>query len=127
MVLANAHQWAPLARGHLARPAASFGSTTRSAGEKGGKPNPAMQYPPPITDADTKIIGRVEEIAKAKGWIMSDVALAWIKKKVSSPIIGFSSVKRIDEALGSRGKELSKEEVNSLEDLYEARVVSGHR
>ena len=125
-LIANADQWAPLARGHLARPAASFGSTTRSAGEKGGTMNPAIQYPPPITEADTKIIQRVEEIAKKKKWPMAHVALAWILAKVSSPIIGFSSVERMDEALEVGGKELTEDEVKALEEFYVARGISGH-
>ena len=86
-----------------------------------------MAYPPSITDADNKIIATVEEIAKKKGWTMSQVALAWVNAKVTSPIIGFSSVERMDEALGARGKTLDEEEVKALEGSYESRAVSGHR
>lgn len=118
--------WAPLARGHLARPRSSFGSTDRSAGEKSAPLNPAMVYPPPITKADTVIIGHVEEIARKRGWTMSQVALAWINSKVTSPIIGFSSVDRIEEALASRGKVLDEEEVKLLQEPYVTRPVSGH-
>ena len=35
---------------------------------------------------------RVKEMAEKQGWKMSHVALAWINKRVASPIIGFSSV-----------------------------------
>lgn len=118
--------WAPLARGNLSRPASSFGSTNRSAGEKSAPPNPALVYPPPITEADLAIIGRVEQIAQKRGWTMSQVALAWINSKVISPIIGFSSVDRIEEALASRGKVLEEEEVKMLQEPYVARSVSGH-
>lgn len=58
---------------------------------------------------------------------MGQVALAWINKRVSSPIIGFSSVERIDEALGVRGKTLSEEEEKYLEELYVPKVVNGHQ
>lgn len=75
---------------------------------------------------DRKIIGRVEELAKKHDWKMSHVALAWINKRVSSPIIGFSSVERMDEALAARGKELSEEEEKYLEELYEPTRISGH-
>ncbi|KAL8822668.1 MAG: hypothetical protein Q9191_006600 [Dirinaria sp. TL-2023a] len=118
--------WAPLARGHLARPRSSFGSTNRSAGEKSAPLNPAMVYPPPITEVDTVIIGHVEEIARKRGWTMSQVALAWINSKVTSPIIGFSSVDRIEEALASRGKVLDEEEIKLLQEPYVTRPVSGH-
>jgi aryl-alcohol dehydrogenase-like predicted oxidoreductase len=42
---------------------------------------------------DKVIISRVEEIAKKRGWKMSEVALAWVDAKVSSPIVGCSSVR----------------------------------
>lgn len=75
---------------------------------------------------DQAIIKRVEELAEKKGWKMSSVALAWINKRVTAPIIGFSSVDRMDEALEARGKELSAEEEKYLEELYTARAISGH-
>ena len=57
---------------------------------------------------------------------MSHVALAWINKRVASPIIGFSSVERMDEALEARGKELTDEEEKYLEELYMSRAIQGH-
>lgn len=70
--------WAPLCRGHLARPYDKFGETTRSAPEKQSKTNHTGTGEPDVT-----IIKRVEELAKKKGWKMSQVALAWINKRVS--------------------------------------------
>lgn len=109
--------WAPLCRGHLARPAEALGSTVRSKpeAEKG------------LTDADYKTIARVQELATKKGWKMSQVALAWINKRISSPIIGFSSIDRIDEAIEVRGKTLTEEEEKYLEELYEPKAISGHQ
>lgn len=108
--------WAPLARGHLARPFEKFGTTTRSKPEleKG------------LSEVDEKIIKRVQELAEKKGWKMSQVALAWINKKISSPIIGFSSIDRIDEAIEVRGKTLTEEEEQYLEELYQPKPISGH-
>ncbi len=57
---------------------------------------------------------------------MSQVALAWINKRISSPIIGFSNVDRIDEAIEVRGKTLTEEEEKYLEELYQPKVISGH-
>jgi aryl-alcohol dehydrogenase-like predicted oxidoreductase len=57
---------------------------------------------------------------------MSQVALAWINKRISSPIIGFSSVDRIDEAIEVRGKTLTEEEEKYLEELYQPKAISGH-
>lgn len=115
------YQWAPLCRGHLARPPSAFGSTTRSEGEqKAGNQTSGN------TENDKKIIARVEEIAKKHDWKMSHVALAWINKRVSSPIIGFSSAARMDEALEARGKVLTDEEEQYIEELYVPVKVVGH-
>lgn len=57
---------------------------------------------------------------------MSHVALAWINKRVSSPIIGFSSVDRLDELIGVRGKTLTDEEEKYLEESYVPKAISGH-
>ncbi|KAL8806865.1 MAG: hypothetical protein Q9200_004887 [Gallowayella weberi] len=105
--------WSPLSQGQLARPASAQGSTTRSSNVSLG-------------DTDVKIIERVEELAKKREWEMSHVALAWITKRVASPIIGFSSIARMDEALEVRGKALTEEEEKSLEELYEPKPVRGH-
>ena len=113
--------WAPLCRGHLARPPSAYGSTARSAGEQ-----KKSMFTTGQTDSDQKIIERVQELAEKRGWKMSHVALAWINKRVSSPIIGFSSEARMDEALEAGGKELTEEEEKYLEELYVSRDIQGH-
>lgn len=57
---------------------------------------------------------------------MSQVALAWINKRISSPIIGFSSIERIDEAIDVRGKTLTDEEEKYLEAPYIPKAIAGH-
>ncbi|KAI0180104.1 aldo/keto reductase [Hypoxylon sp. FL1284] len=113
--------WAPLCRGHLARPPAEFGSTERSRLEKDASPGSHGTVEP-----DLSIIARVQEIAARRGWPMSHVALAWISRRVASPIIGFSSIARIDEALAARGKFLTDEEEVYLEELYQPKQIAGH-
>ena len=113
--------WAPLCRGHLARPPSAYGSTIRSEGEK---KNP--MFTTGQTESDQEVIKRVQELAEKHGWKMSHVALAWINKRISSPIIGFSSIARMDEALEARGKELTEEEEKYLEEPYVTRAVQGH-
>jgi len=114
--------WAPLCRGHLARPPSTHGSTTRSGGEKKAERRETGAE----NKQDLPIIERVQELAKKHEWKMSEVALAWINKRVSSPIIGFSSVERMDEAIGARGKELTDEEEKYLEELYVDKPINGH-
>jgi aryl-alcohol dehydrogenase-like predicted oxidoreductase len=79
-----------------------------------------------VTEASQEIIRRVGELAEKKGWTMSQVALAWINARVASPIVGLSSVSRMDEAIGTRGKTLTKEEEKFLEEPYAATEVQGH-
>ncbi|KAK5168365.1 uncharacterized protein LTR77_006935 [Saxophila tyrrhenica] len=113
--------WAPLCRGHLARPPTEFGNTVRSEGEK-----KSTMFSTGQTESDQTVVKRVQEIAEKRGWKMSHVALAWINKRVASPIIGFSSVARMDEALDARGKVLTEEEEKYLEEPYVTRAVQGH-
>lgn len=111
--------WAPLCRGLLARPFKDKGTTVRSSGNQ--------MFATGETKADEEAISRVEELANKKGWKMSHVALAWTNKRVTSPIIGFSSVERMDEALDARGKTLTEEEEKYLEEPYVDRAVQGHK
>jgi len=53
--------------------------------------------------------------------------IGWINKRVSSPIIGFSSIDRIDESIDVRGKTLTQEEEKYLEELYVPKVINGHQ
>ena len=106
--------WGPLAAGLLARPAEQSTSTERG---KNKAEDPLR---------NETVIKRVEEIAKKKGWMMSQVALAWVGKRVASPIVGFSSVQRLDEALERRGEKLSEEEEKYLEEGYVTMSIKGH-
>jgi len=68
----------------------------------------------------------VQELAEKKGWKMSQVALAWLDKRITSPICGFSSVARIDEVIDVRGKTLTEDEEKYLEELYVPKAIQGH-
>ncbi|KAG1881123.1 NADP-dependent oxidoreductase domain-containing protein [Suillus subluteus] len=101
--------WAPLAHGVLARPLGT--ETTRSNSRKGTilKKN--------LSSADTTIINRVEELAKKKNCKMSQIALAWVASKVSSPIVGISSIQRLQESIIEE-IELTPEEIKYMEELH---------
>lgn len=86
----NAHgigliPWGPLQAGDLARPVTE--QTARKESVKG------TLIEKKFSEADKAVISRVEEISKKRGWKMSEVALAWAGTKVSSPIVGCSSVR----------------------------------
>ncbi|KAH7925053.1 Aldo keto reductase [Leucogyrophana mollusca] len=109
--------WAPLGGGDLARP---YGvETTRLTSAKG------TIFEKKFSESDKVIIGRVEEIAKKKGWKMGQVALAWVNTKVASPIVGVNSIARLEESIVT-GFELTPEEIAYLEEPYEPKVVRGH-
>ncbi|KAF1813177.1 Aldo/keto reductase [Eremomyces bilateralis CBS 781.70] len=110
--------WAPLARGWLARPLEESGKTDRSSGPQ--------NFANWSTEADKETIKRVQELAQKKGWTMTQVTLAWTNAKVASPIIGFSSLERIDDAVAATGKTLTEEETKYLEELYEPKSIQGH-
>ncbi|GKZ38229.1 hypothetical protein AbraIFM66950_010258 [Aspergillus brasiliensis] len=113
--------WAPLASGHLACPYDVYGQSPRTADDS---ENPRFSYGRSIEDRE--IITRVATVAIRRGWTMTEVALAWLNKRVTAPVIGFTSVKRIEEALMARGKRLSPEEEAYLEEPYRAKEIEGH-
>ena len=104
--------WSPLATGRLSRPAKDQ-STLRAVAKNR-----------PVTAHDAAIIDRVEELADKKGCTMSQIALAWINQRVDSPISGFNSVARLDEALAVNQIVLTDDEMKYLEQLYEPRPAA---
>ncbi|KDQ53435.1 hypothetical protein JAAARDRAFT_39466 [Jaapia argillacea MUCL 33604] len=109
--------WAPLASGTLARPLGT--ATTRSDSTKG------TPFERKLKQSDETIVNRVEELSKKHQVSMSQIALAWSMSKVSSPIVGVSSVQRLEEAI-VQGLELTKDELVYLEEPYEPRPIRGH-
>ncbi|KAG1890484.1 NADP-dependent oxidoreductase domain-containing protein [Suillus fuscotomentosus] len=109
--------WAPLSAGLLARPVGT--ETTRLNSIKG------TAWEKKVSSADATIINRVEELSKKKNYKMSQIALAWVASKVSSPIVGISSVQRLQESI-IEGIELTPEEIKYLEEPYEPKATRGH-
>ena len=69
---------------------------------------------------------RVHKVAKARKLAMCQVALAWLNKRITAPIIGFSSAERLDQALAARGISLSEEDEAYLEEPYWPQMIQGH-
>lgn len=110
--------WGPLGKGALARPPDAPPTKRSSRAKDKSQTGPGK--------IDAEIVKRVHHVATEKGWRMSQVALAWMAKRITSPVVGINSVERLDEVLGMRGKELSAEEEVLLEELYRPREVDGH-
>ncbi|KAE8843318.1 Aldo-keto reductase afts1 [Pyrenophora teres f. teres] len=110
--------WGSLASGKLARPPDKEATSLRSiSGTLYKDQNPAQS---------DEIARCVHDIAIARNIPMSQVALAWLNKRVVAPVVGLSSVERIDEVLGARVVELSDEEESHLESLYKPQPIQGH-
>ncbi|OJJ02773.1 hypothetical protein ASPVEDRAFT_42285 [Aspergillus versicolor CBS 583.65] len=112
--------WSPMARGLLTRPWRSAPSLRENTD---GALNFLLRNRE--TEADKKIVDRVEEIAKKKGISMAQVAIAWsLSNKNENPILGLSSKERIDEAAASIKVVLTEEEKKYLEEPYVPKTLS---
>lgn len=98
--------WSPLARGVLARPYESR-STLREETDSFLKRTIRSRQ----SESDAATVSRVEELAKKHGVSMAIIATAWVLSKGASPIIGLSSVARMQEAMESLKFELSDEDI----------------
>ncbi|KAJ7027307.1 Aldo/keto reductase [Mycena alexandri] len=101
--------YAALAGGALTRPVGEESNRTKGSKERG--------FETTFTEADKAIIGRVQELAEKKGCTMTQIALAWLKRKATSPIIGINSVARVEQS-AEKGVELTDDEVKYLEEPY---------
>ncbi|KAF5341530.1 hypothetical protein D9758_012593 [Tetrapyrgos nigripes] len=109
--------WSPVAGGFLTRPLGE--ATSRGELIKGTK------FYPDLTEADRVIINRVQEVSEKHGKSMAQIAMAWVNAKVSSPIVGMSNEKRVEEAVGINGFALTEDEMKYLEEPYEPKPVRG--
>lgn len=111
--------WSPLARGLLTRP---FKGVEGQKSVREASDIYSQLMIGPITETDVSIINRVEELAKKKGCSMAQIGMVWCLKKGVNPIVGLSSIARVDEAVQSvellKGGLLSDEDVEYLDELY---------
>ncbi len=76
-------------------------------------------------DADSKIIARVTELAQKYGVSMTEVSLAWLLTKVTSPVVGATKFSHIDGAVKAVGLQLTGEDIAYLEELYVPHALAG--
>ena len=68
--------------------------------------------------ADSLIINRVAEIAKQRDVSMTEIALAWLLTKVTSPIVGATKLSHIEGAAKAVDFVLTVDEIAYLEESY---------
>ena len=114
--------WSPLARGFLAG--------NRKRGEKSAslrEQNDAYGHSLYYADADYLVADRVVEVAKKKGVMPIQVALAWVlgKPGIAAPIVSATKIEQLDQLVAGLSVTLTPDEVRALEEPYQPHPVLG--
>lgn len=67
---------------------------------------------------DSVIISRVAELAEKHNVSMTEISLAWLLTKVTSPVVGATKLQHIEGAVKALELDLSQEETAYLEEPY---------
>lgn len=67
---------------------------------------------------DSIIIGRVAELAEKRGVTMTEIALAWLLTKVTSPVVGTTKPHHLEGAVKATELVLTPQEITYLEEPY---------
>ena len=113
--------WSPLARGKLARP---WDAETTKRSESDGY---AKSLYAKTAEADQRVVGRLGELAEARGVPRAQVALAWLLSKpvITAPIVGATKLHHLEDAVAAVSLKLTAEEIKSLEEPYVPHPVMG--
>ena len=74
---------------------------------------------------DGLIIDRVAELAEKRGVTMTEISLAWLLTKVTSPVVGATKLHHVDGAVKATELELTEEEIAYLEAPYVPHPLAG--
>ena len=74
---------------------------------------------------DSEIIKRVDELARNYEVSMTEVSLAWLLTKVTSPIVGATKLHHVEGAVNSVDLKLSSDDISYLEEPYVAHDLGG--
>jgi aryl-alcohol dehydrogenase (NADP+) len=115
--------WSPLARGFLAgnRKRETKDATLREQHDHYGH---SLYYAP----EDYDIADRVVELARRKGVMPIQIALAWVASQlgVTAPIVGVTRMEQFDQLIAALSIELDPEDRRFLEESYVPHKVIGH-
>jgi len=114
--------WSPLARGLLARSAAS--SEERATARGRSDPFRDSLY---TEELDAPVIDRLGEVADEAGVSRAQMALSWLLHKpgVTAPIVGATRLEHVEDALAAEEMTLTEEHIDRLEEPYVPHSVSG--
>ena len=74
---------------------------------------------------DAEIIRRVAELADKRGVTMTEIALAWLIGKTTSPVVGATKLSHIEGAVRAVSLALTAEETDYLEQAYTPHSLVG--
>lgn len=111
--------YSALAGGRLSRKAGA-GGTKRAEEDNYAK----FKYDA-TAEQDSVIIDRTEELAQRHGVSMTEVSLAWLLTKVTSPVVGATKLHHIEGAAKAVDLALSEEELAWLEAPYVPHPLAG--
>src|SRR6476659_6669631 len=111
--------WSPLARGMLA--GTRKAQTLRVREDDYTKKLYTME-------ADDRVVECVAQVAKDRGALPAQVALAWLLQKpgVTAPIVGASKPHHLPDAVAALSLKLTQQEIAHLESVYVPHPVLGH-
>lgn len=109
--------WSPLARGKLTRPWSETAQTDR---EKKDVHATGITSQNSVA-MDKAVVGRLVEVALRLGLSSAQVALAWLlhKPAITSPIVGATKMRQLEDAVSALDVKLSAEDIANLEELYQ--------
>ena len=115
--------YSPMARGFVAgnRRREDFGDTSRAQTDELAKNFYYQQ-------SDFDVVERISEIARRREVSNAQVGLAWVlgQPGITSPIIGATKMKHLEEAVGALSLKLDDEEMKVLADVYDPHPIHGH-
>ncbi|NLG98671.1 MAG: L-glyceraldehyde 3-phosphate reductase [Chloroflexi bacterium] len=88
-------------------------------GSRASKPHGALR-PEHVTEERVQKVARLNEIAKARGQTMAQMALAWVLRHpvMTSALIGASRVQQIEDAVGAvNNLSFSQEELQAIDQI----------
>jgi aryl-alcohol dehydrogenase-like predicted oxidoreductase len=114
--------WSPLARGFLAGNR-KRGSRDASLREQHDGYGHSLYY----ADSDYDVAERVVQVAKAKGVLPIQVALAWVANRpgVTAPIISATKIEQLDQLIAGLDVKLTADEQKAVEEVYTPHAVLG--
>lgn len=111
--------YSPLAGGRLVRDWDAETARSKSDQVAKGKYDSTREQ-------DYPIVQRVAELADKYGKTRAQIALAWLwEKGIDSPIVGVTKEKYLDDFIGAFDVQLTKEDMDYLDELYLPHKVVG--